>query len=323
MGGRRWLLAPNTGRAAQIRAEAPSKEGASAASFQLGPGRSMMPRRWSDKFDVPVTPGPVAGHVRAARQREGRANAQNTKILAPRIEAHLQGYGICLQELGAFHSQIGDHSDLDLEGNSRQVAAWFISGRVIGLLKAGLSLCRAGFASEVVPILRTAHEATQLLRAVSMHRDANILQDWLQDQHIKPSRVRTAEDRNQKHISMEMRDMGFEAPGRTRQFMEALYKDLSEMAHVKRSRILEIASIKCREMPVNGHPSATIRAFYVYLLGIHVMEAVSAVGFALGISRGDEVVVRTQATLATLQELVRKIPIDPGTLQGNTPGSAE
>ena len=45
-------------------------------------------------------------------------------------------------------------------------------------------------------------------------------------------------------------------------------------------------------MPVNGHPSATIRAFYVYLLGIHVMDAVSAVGFAVGISRGDEVVVQ-------------------------------
>jgi hypothetical protein len=282
-----------------------------------------MPRRWSDKFDVPVTPGPVASHVRAARQRGDKANAQNTKILGPRIEAHLLAYEVCLQELGAFHSQIGDHSDLDLEGSSRQVAAWFISGRVIGLLSAGLSLCRAGFASEVVPILRTAHEATQLLRAVSMHRDANVLQDWLQDQHIKPSRVRTAEDRNQKYISEEMRDMGIEAPGRTRQSMEALYKNLSEMAHVKRSRILEIASLESREMPVNGHPSATIRAFYVYLLGIHVMDAVSAVGFALGISRGDEVVVRTQETLVTLQELAQKIPIDPETLRGNAQESAE
>lgn len=270
-----------------------------------------------------VTPGPVANRVRAARQRQGRANARNTKILEPRIEAHLLAYEVCLQELAAFHSQIGDHSDLDLDGSSRQAAAWFISGRVIGLLNAGLSLCRAQFASEVVPILRTAHEATQLLRAISMHRDASVLRDWLQDRHIKPSRVRTAEDRNQKSIAEEMRDMGIEAPGRTRQFMEDLYKDLSEMAHVKRSRVLEIASIGSREMPVNGHPSATIRAFYVYVLGIHVMDAVSAIGFALGISRGDEVVVRTQETLATLQELVERIPIDPDTLRGNAPESGE
>lgn len=282
-----------------------------------------MPRRWSDKFDVAVTPGPVANHVRAARQRDGKANAHNAKILNPRIEAHLLAYEVCLQELGAFHVQIGDHSDLDLEGSSRQVAAWFISGRVIGLLNAGLSLCRADFASEVVPILRTAHEATQLLRAVSMHRDANVLRDWLQDQHIKPSRVRTAEDRNQKAVSKEMRDMGVEPPGRTRQAMEGLYKNLSEMAHVKRSRILEIASIESREMPVNGHPSVTIRAFYVYLLGIHVMDAVSAVGMALGISRGDEVVVQTQETLATLHDLAQKFPIDPETLQGNAPASSE
>lgn len=281
-----------------------------------------MPRRWNDKFDVPVTPGPVANQVRAARQRAGRANAKNTEILKPRIEAHLLAYEACLQELGAFHFQIADHSDLDLEGSSRQVAAWFISGRVIGLLNAGLSLCRAGFASEVVPILRTAHEATQLLRAVSMHRDASVLQDWLRDRHIKPSRVRTAEDRNQKNIAEEARDEGIEAPGRTRQAMEALYRDLSEMAHVKRSRILEIASLECREMPVNGHPGATIRAVYVYLLGIHVMDAVGAVGFALGISRGDEVVVRTQETLATLQELGEKIPIHPDTLRGKAPESA-
>jgi hypothetical protein len=232
-------------------------------------------------------------------------------------------YEVCLQELAAFHSQIGDHSDLDLQGSSRQVAAWFISGRVIGLLNAGLSLCRAGFASEVVPILRTAHEATQLLRAVSMHRDANVLRDWLRDQHIKPSRVLTAEDRNQKSISEEMRDMGIDPPGRSRQFMEDLYRNLSEMAHVKRSRILEIASVETREMPVKGHPGATIRAFYVHLLGIHVMDAVGAVGFALGISRGDEVVVRTQQTLATLQELAERIPIDPETLRGDAPESAE
>ena len=80
-----------------------------------------------------------------------------------------------------------------------------------------------------------------------MHRDANILRDWLQDQHIKPSRVRAAEDRNQKSISEEMRDMGIEAPGRTRQFMEDLYKNLSEMAHIKRSRVLDIASIESRK----------------------------------------------------------------------------
>ena len=78
-----------------------------------------MPRRWSDKFDVPVTPGPVANHVRAVRQRGGKANAQNTKILGPRIEAHLLAYEVCLQELGAIHAQIGDHSDLEPRGEFR------------------------------------------------------------------------------------------------------------------------------------------------------------------------------------------------------------
>jgi hypothetical protein len=82
-----------------------------------------------------------------------------------------------------------------------------------------------------------------------MHRDANVLRDWLQDQHIKPSRVRTAEDRNQKAVSKEMRDMGVEPPGRTRQSMEGL------------TRIFQ-----------RWLMSREIRAFYVYLLGIHVMD---------------------------------------------------
>ena len=49
------------------------------------------------------------------------------------------------------------------------------------------------------------------------------------------------------------------------------------------------------------------------------MDAVSAVGFALGISRGDEVVVRTQETLATLQELVQKFLLTPRRFKGVTP----
>jgi hypothetical protein len=97
--------------------------------------------------------------------------------------------------------------------------------------------------------------------------------------------------------------------------MDSAYEGLSVMAHVKRSRVLEMVALDCRCMPVNGHPAATIRAFFVYLLGYQVTEAVPAVGFGLGISRGDEVVARTQATLAQLLELSTKIPIDPKTLR--------
>jgi hypothetical protein len=273
-------------------------------------------RRWEDKYDVEVTPGSLAPDVLAARTRFEQANANNERVVAPRVDAHLLVFEASLHELYEFHKQIGDFGDLDLEGDSRQVAAWLVAGRVIGLLNACVKLARTGFASELVPILRTAHEATQLLRALSMHRDTAILRDWLEDRHIKPSRVRTAEERNQKAIASEMKSFGLDPPGRTREFMEALYGDLSKMAHVKRSKLLEIASIETRQMPVNGHPSATVRAYYVYLLGFHVMDAVSAVGFAVGISRGDDVVARTQETLAGLQELMEKVPIDPATLRG-------
>lgn len=273
-------------------------------------------RKWTDKYDVEVKPRELPPDVLQARRRFEKTNVKNEAVVAPRVTAHLAAYDAAINELRAFHAQIGDLSDLDLNGDSRQVAAWFVSGRVIGLLNAALVLARTGFASEMVPILRTAHEAIQLLRTISMHRDTAVLLDWLKDHHIKPSRVRNAEDRNQKAIAAEMREAGVDPPGRSKDFMDSMYRDLSEIAHIKRSRVLEIASVDCRLMPVDGHPSATVRAYFVYVLGIQVMDAVSAIGFGLGISRGSEVIIRTQETLGQLNELVRRIPIDPRTLRG-------
>lgn len=268
-----------------------------------------------DKFDVEVRPGPIAPDVRRSRQNFQKANTHNEAILGPRISAHLSAYDACLAELSAFHQQIADHSDLELDGQSRQAAAWLVAGRVVGLLNAAMQLAKIGFASEMVPILRTAHEAIQLLRAISMHRDPAILVGWLADRHIKPVRVRTAEDRNQKKIRAEMKSLGVEPPGRTRAFMDSMYENLSEMAHVRRSRVLEVASLDARLMPLEGHPAITVRAFFVYLLGLQVMEAVPTVGFAFGISRADEVVVRTQETFRQLQRLAKQISIDPETLE--------
>jgi hypothetical protein len=273
-------------------------------------------RKWTDRFDVEVKPCELPAEVLRARRRFDEANANNEAVVAPRVAVHLAAYDVALNELKEFHERVANSSDLDLNGNSRQVAAWFVSGRVVGLLNAAMMLAKTEFASEMVPILRTAQEATQLLGAISMHRDTATLRDWLDGRHIKPSRVRNADDRNQKAIAGGMRETGVDPPERTKEFMDSMYEGLSEMAHVKRSRVLEIASVDCRLMPVDGHPSATVRAFFVYLLGFHVMHAVSVVGFGLGISLGDEVVIRAQETLHQLQELEKRVPIDPNTLRG-------
>jgi hypothetical protein len=57
-------------------------------------------------------------------------------------------------------------------------------------------------------------------------------------------------------------------------------------------------------------------AYFVYVLGVHVMDALSALSFGLGISGGDDMVIQTQKTLSLLFELAEKIPIDPDTLRG-------
>jgi hypothetical protein len=97
--------------------------------------------------------------------------------------------------------------------------------------------------------------------------------------------------------------------------MDSVYEDLSEMAHVKRSRVLEIASSDARLMPREGHPAAKVRAYFVWLLGLQVTEVVPTVGLALGISRGDDVVIRTQETFAQLQRLAEQIPLGPDAIR--------
>ncbi|HWM63607.1 MAG TPA: hypothetical protein VNP96_06410 [Solirubrobacterales bacterium] len=281
-------------------------------------------RTWSDKFDIDVAPFQrLPPDVVRARRRSVDANRNNEKILEPRIEFHLSAYEVALGELEALHVQTGELGDFDIDGETRQAAAWLISGRVIGLLNAALALARARFASEMIPILRAAHEATELLSAVSMNRDSAILRDWLRDHQIKVNRVRTAIDRNQKQIAAEMRGFGGEDLRRTRGFMDGLYEDHSQLAHVKRSRLLEITALDCRQMPANTHPAVTVRAYHVYLLSFHVMHAVGVVGFGLGISRGDDAVLRTQGTLAQLAEVEKRAPIDPDTLRGNEPRGGE
>ena len=74
-----------------------------------------------------------------------------------------------------------------------------------------------------------------------------------------------------------------------------------------------------KKTSVGEHPDARVRAAFVYYTGVHVRESVSAVGFALGTSLGDEAVVRTQATFAALNTLSDQVPLDLDFLEGTPP----
>jgi signal transduction histidine kinase len=265
---------------------------------------------------VEVASAAMPPDAEAERRRFAEINAGNEAIINPRIDAHLEAYRAALNDLRQIHMAVAEKTDLDLAGDTRQAAGWQVAGRVIGLLDAAVVLAHFGLASEVAPTLRSVHEGNQLLRTLISHRETSILEDWLKGHHIKPSRVLRAEDRFQKAVAAEMEDAGVEPPRRTRDYMAALYEFLSEMSHVRRSRVAEIVSVEQRLMPTGPHPDARLRGTFVYYTGVHLMDSTAVVGFALGTSLGDWAVLRTQDAFQALSRLIEEIPLDPDSLQG-------
>src|SRR5207245_1651314 len=93
---------------------------------------------------------------------------------------------------------VADQSDLDLAADTRQVAVWLMSGRLIALGRAAIALLRAGYGAEVAPTLRVMHETSRVLHAVTDRGEADLLERWLADddqRHVRPKHARKALDR--------------------------------------------------------------------------------------------------------------------------------
>lgn len=134
-----------------------------------------VPPRERDEFDVAVSSAHVPDEVAKKRRRFEEISAGNEAVIQPRIEAQLTAYRAALDDVIRLHTMVANETDLDLVGASRQAAGWQVSGRVLSFLEAAMALVRAGFASEVAPMLRSIHEANQLLRALANHRDNSLL----------------------------------------------------------------------------------------------------------------------------------------------------
>ncbi len=157
---------------------------------------------------------------------------------------------MAIDAVGRLHSLIADRTDLDLEGDSRQAAAWVIAGRCIGLARAMLSLLRDGYAAEAIPTARGLHEATRLLDAVADDEEVELLGRWLADDDwVRPRETRAARERmrdrleqsvHEQHdaamqagdteraeaIAEQLQQRGFEEPGTTSALSRSIYDTL-------------------------------------------------------------------------------------------------
>ena len=102
---------------------------------------------------------PLPDDVARARQEFERANEKNRTILEPLIALHLTAYDAALTELEDAHRLVADETALELDAETREAALWLLTGRAIGLARAAYDLAAAGYDVEVVPVIRSLHEA--------------------------------------------------------------------------------------------------------------------------------------------------------------------
>jgi hypothetical protein len=252
-------------------------------------------------LDAQVRWRPLPDQIKHHRVLAGAANEHRAQILQPRIDGHLQVYGLALDGIDHVHRHIAENTDLDIRGSTRQAAVWLVAGRCIGYMRATLTLLAAGFGAESAALMRSVHEATRLLDALADQQEPELLRRWLADEWVRPKETRQARermrDRLRAHMEAEKADAESAGDsGRAAEIAEGLalegmqlgdhlksasleiYDILSRIGHTRRSGIGDAVAVDLREMATGPHPDAMVRAGYVEYAGHVVEEVVRSVG---------------------------------------------
>jgi hypothetical protein len=236
-------------------------------------------------FEPPISKRELPQEVRGKRELAAQEDERSTKVLEPRIEAHIAAYEIALQELEDFHQRLADETDLDLIGDTRLAAVWQMAGRCIGLARAILVLLRLGFCGEAVVLGRSLHEADRLLDAFADSQECDLLDQWLSDEGrhrwVRPRETREARDRSELRLDEAMRQAGVPPVKRTWNLSDELYDRYSAAAHNRRAWVQDAVSPDLRTMARGPHPSTIRRAVTIASVGGLVEEAVQSIGDAL------------------------------------------
>jgi hypothetical protein len=289
----------------------------------------------ADEHDAKISEQELLPHVESRRDDAARKAVLEARTISPRISAHLDGAEAALGVVAAAERYIAGRTDLDLAGDTRQVAVWLLVGRLVALARAAIALLRLGFCAEVVPILRVIHETARILHAVSDRDEAELLRRWLEDEkYIRPYEARKVEDRARlrqaptlQALIQQARETGaHELAAQVEAALEALHVDadddfleglsapiydrLSRVSHSRRSGMDDSASVKLREIVMGPHPSWQIRATYVAFAGEVIEEALIACGDGLSSAFWPGYFTKhLQPLISTLRELRDKRPL--------------
>lgn len=225
-------------------------------------------------------------------------------VLRPRIQEHLRVYRLALDVLDEARGAIGDRTDLEVQGDSRQAAVWIVSGRCIGHSRALLCLLESGFGYETAVQLRAVHEATRLAAAFSDEDESDLLRRWLSDEDmdwVRPTQTRAAQERSRGRFRRKLKNAKKQAaaagevdraaaiedvlasnpltPGESVGSASAkIYDVLSRAAHIRHSGTTDAISVELRTMATGPHPNPHISASYVDYGGRIIEEVLLTIG---------------------------------------------
>lgn len=261
---------------------------------------------------MPPHKRPLPHAVYQAREEWQRVNAANGELLEELIELHLTCYdaALALAELAEAHRRISDETALELDGRSRDSAMWLITGRCLGLGRAAHRLAVDGYVLEVVPVLRSMHEAARLLAVFDFAGEEDLEHRWLRDKSVGRGDIMAAQRRQEAAMRVEMIKAGVAPPGETTSYFEKQFGRWSEIAHHRRRHLLNQVSVPNRHMPIGPHPDWRVRAVTVDHFGWYVLELVSTCGSALAQLRGPTWTRhRFQPTWRALMDFKDRIPL--------------
>jgi hypothetical protein len=257
----------------------------------------------------PPSRRPLTAGARRERQEFERINDANGKMLRPSIEVHVTGYDAALDELEWAHRKVADETALDLDAATREAALWLITGRCIGLARAARDLAVAGYATEVISLLRSLHEASRLLNVFTHPGEERLVRRWLEGRNVSRGDVMAAVDR-QEAARAEMLKQGVAPLGTTGNYFDRQYGRWSEFAHHRRHHMLSQVSVPARMMVTGPHPDWRVRAATVDHFGWCLLDLVSTGGSALARLWGpDWFYGRFQPTFRALSELRDRVPL--------------
>ncbi len=232
-------------------------------------------------LEPPINARPLPSEVAALREIADAQAAHFDAELQPRIDRHIAVYQESVDALIAAHRALADDTDIELGANTRWAAVWEMSGRCLAISNVLLHDLCGGFASEAIGTLRSLHEASQLLSALSYHEEEDVVRRWLGGEYIRPREARDVQRRKQGLALERMVQAGVEPEGGDIvELGRQIYGLLSDGSHHQRSVMAESMAPALRRFAYGPHPDARNRGSQVDYAGELLEEVIIIVGDA-------------------------------------------